>query len=177
MTEDALQKQVIAWLSWQYSHAVCWHTPNGGSRHVAEACKLKAMGTRPGVADLAFIIGAGQAAFIELKVGKNTTTAHQDAFRDMVKGAGCQYHVARSLSEVELILNTWRDGGLIDAKGAPRTKPEAAPEHPCDDLIAVGVELLQCSAYWSEYDVSLCIAKKLRDAVAKAIGEVKGGHG
>lgn len=73
-TEDAEQKALFAWialdgikkhpdLKWLF------HIPNGGSRHKAEAAKLKAMGVKSGVPDLCLPIKRGpySGLYIELK--------------------------------------------------------------------------------------------------------------
>lgn len=55
-TEDAHQKALMCWcqLNAGKRPELAWlfHIPNGGSRHIAEAGKLKAMGVRRGVPDL-----------------------------------------------------------------------------------------------------------------------------
>lgn len=121
--EDALAKSVADYLrrAWP-AELPWWHTPNGGSRAQVtrtdrrtgktyrfspEAQKLKAMGVRAGVADLAFIMPNGQAAFIELKAGDNGLSDEQIDFRRDVIACNCGYAVARSLEEVEQILSRW----------------------------------------------------------------------
>lgn len=44
-----------------------FHVPNGGFRRDREAIKLKAMGTKKGVADIVLMLRGGKAVFIELK--------------------------------------------------------------------------------------------------------------
>ena len=39
------------------------------------------------------------------------------------------------------------------------------------DLLAMCEELAECSDYWSEYDVPIGLAERLRDVIAKAKGE------
>lgn len=83
-SEDGHQMAIILWaslnknkypdLKWLY------HVPNGGSRHKAEAAKLKAMGMKSGVPDLHLPVrrGSYSGLIIELKVGKGVTSDFQD---------------------------------------------------------------------------------------------------
>ena len=56
MSEEAIHKAVVDWADRQAAAEpalqMLFHVPNGGSRHVAEAEKLRQMGTRQGVPDL-----------------------------------------------------------------------------------------------------------------------------
>jgi hypothetical protein len=116
--EDILQESIAEFLSWRWPDLLWWHTPNGGSRNVREAVKLKRMGVLPGVADLVFIVGTGQAVFVELKAGKNKPTESQEAFRTRVVRSGCPYHVERSVAGVDRLLCAEYEGGRITARGA-----------------------------------------------------------
>jgi len=55
-SEEDIHKAIVKWADQQATTEpaleMLFHVPNGGSRHVAEATKLKAMGTRQGVPDL-----------------------------------------------------------------------------------------------------------------------------
>jgi len=55
-SEEDIHKAVVEWADRQAATepalAMLFHVPNGGSRHVAEAAKLRKMGTRQGVPDL-----------------------------------------------------------------------------------------------------------------------------
>lgn len=85
-SEDAHQIALMAWSSdpetrKQYPELEwLFHIPNGGSRHKAEAGKLKAMGVKPGVPDLGLLIPKGpyHGLFIELKKIGGKTSKYQD---------------------------------------------------------------------------------------------------
>lgn len=64
--------------------------PNGGSRHKAEAARLKAEGVSAGVPDLFLPIPTGNChgLFIEMKVGKNKSSASQNAWIALLKKNG-----------------------------------------------------------------------------------------
>lgn len=70
-SEEEIHQGVIQWAD-QHSAVLpelnlLFHSPNGGSRHVAEATKLKRMGTRQGVPDL--LLPATMESAIGLKAG------------------------------------------------------------------------------------------------------------
>lgn len=64
--------------------------PNGGRRDRIEAAHLKQQGVKPGVPDicLAYPSGVYHGLYIELKVGKNKTSAFQDEWLRNLKAAG-----------------------------------------------------------------------------------------
>ena len=72
-SEDDEQKTVMEWamlMSRQFPELeLLHHIPNGGSRHPAEAQKLKAMGVKAGVPDLFLPVARGGAhgLWVEMK--------------------------------------------------------------------------------------------------------------
>lgn len=91
MTEDQIQikvnhhfKSLEAALGNFFYYAV----PNGGKRDVREASKLKAMGVRPGVADMVFLGEGGKTVFIELKAAKGVLSDSQKLFHGIVTRLG-----------------------------------------------------------------------------------------
>lgn len=105
--EDILQMQVARFLG-IVAPDVCWfHPANGGYRNPREAKKLKDMGVKPGVADIAMILPDGRAAFIELKVGKNRQTDTQIAFQSECERLNAPYAVCRSIEDVDRTLRSW----------------------------------------------------------------------
>lgn len=69
-TEAQEQQTVIEYCD--VCHIPVFHIPNGGSRHKAEAARLKAQGVRPGVPDLFVPVARGgyHGLFIEMKRAK-----------------------------------------------------------------------------------------------------------
>ena len=106
MTEDQLQKQVADYLRLQHPNLLWFHPANGGSRHPAEAAKLKGMGVRPGVSDLLVFWPTGMGA-IELKVGKNKMTDTQKIFAQQWMQFGGKFAECRSLDDVIDTLKDW----------------------------------------------------------------------
>lgn len=74
--EERLQRAVAQYLRPAVRDAEClwWHVPNGGHRAPSTAARLKLMGVRAGVPDLAFILPGGRCAYIELKAGPGRLT-------------------------------------------------------------------------------------------------------
>jgi hypothetical protein len=70
-SESGMQMALFCWCATSGIPELKWlfHIPNGGSRHIAEASKLKAMGVKSGVPDLFLPIPVKDwyGLFIELK--------------------------------------------------------------------------------------------------------------
>lgn len=94
-SEDGQQLALLCWcalnatkypeLKWLY------HIPNGGSRHKAEAGKLKGMGVKSGVPDLCLPIkrGAYSGLYVELKKLKGGKVSdEQDAWIALLQSQG-----------------------------------------------------------------------------------------
>ncbi len=87
-----------------------FHVPNGEVRDPRTGAKLKAMGTRRGVADLVFIRPGAPLLFLELKDRVGRQSAAQIEFQAAAERAGAQYEVAHSLDDALDVL--WRRGFL-----------------------------------------------------------------
>mgnify|MGYP004666730145 CR=1 FL=1 len=78
------QKKLFRWADFMKTEYpeldMMFHIPNGGSRNKLEAANLKKQGVRAGVPDICLPVARGgyHGLFIELKFGKNKTTAKQD---------------------------------------------------------------------------------------------------
>lgn len=108
ISEDFLQKRFAKWLDIKVPEQWC-HIPNGGSRHLLEAVKLKAMGVKPGFPDCMIFVPLEYVTanhitifnpqphrklytcpgfFVELKVGKNKLSDNQIIVQKMLRCAG-----------------------------------------------------------------------------------------
>jgi hypothetical protein len=119
--EQALQQQVVAFMNLAAPGLLFWHTPNqSGRRSPVAGAILKSMGVRAGVPDITILLPTGKAAFIELKAGNGRLTEGQQAFRADVERLGCPWAEARSLADVEAILNRWLSplGWTLKARAA-----------------------------------------------------------
>ncbi len=119
ITEDQLQKSVVQYLTMVFppnGDVLFFHVPNGGRRDIREASKFKAMGVRPGVADLIFL-SPGATHFIELKTDSGRQTPAQKDFARLVDRLGLDYQICRSIDEVSATIKTW---GLLTPREATR---------------------------------------------------------
>lgn len=92
--EGGHQEALFIWAGYQlermpeleYLH----HVPNGGKRDKATAIALKRQGVKSGVPDI--VLPAARAGYhglyIELKAGRNTTTANQDLWLEYLRKQG-----------------------------------------------------------------------------------------
>lgn len=80
--ESELQQACVKWFKLQYPKRIIIAIPNGGKRNRTEAAIMQGEGVMPGVCDL-FIpepTMSYHGLWIEMKVGKNSTTKNQNEF-------------------------------------------------------------------------------------------------
>lgn len=102
--ESALQTACVKWFRLQYPDLVIYAVPNGGSRNVREAQRLKAEGVLAGVADLVVLLPKGKSLYIEMKVKGNRQTENQKAFQDKAITLGHTYAVCYSFEEFQQVI-------------------------------------------------------------------------
>jgi hypothetical protein len=106
--EYRLQYFVTQLLKFNAAKGVIFYAvPNGEYRSKRTLAKLKGMGVRAGVADIAFVLPGGRAAFLELKSLRGYPSPEQRVFRADVEATGALYAIARTQEEVTDILNSW----------------------------------------------------------------------
>ena len=92
--ESGQQEALFSWAAYntgrmpelEYMH----HVPNGGKRDAATAIALKRQGVKAGVPDICLPAPRGiyHGLYIELKAGRNTTTAKQRSWLDYLRQQG-----------------------------------------------------------------------------------------
>lgn len=103
--EDLLQQKIVIWYKNEYQRhgkGLIMAVPNGGSRNIIEAKKLKATGTMAGVSDL-IILHNGKTLFCELKIEKGIQSEKQKEFESIVTNLGFEYKIIRNLEDFK----TW----------------------------------------------------------------------
>ncbi|MCM5558506.1 hypothetical protein [Pleomorphomonas sp. JP5] len=107
--EDDIQASLVEHLKWRLARGVVWYAvPNGEKRDKITASRLKRLGVRAGVADVAFVLPGGAAAYLELKAGKDGRQSdEQKQFEADVVAAGARYALARTLDDALSILLEW----------------------------------------------------------------------
>lgn len=110
-TEAEEQEAVFEWAEWQLGRypelALLHHIPNGGSRHPAEARRLKAQGVKPGVPDLCLPVARGgyHGLYIELKRSRGGRLSNdQRDWLASLSDAGYLAVVAHGHEEAERVL-------------------------------------------------------------------------
>ena len=105
MTEDQLQQKIIIWFKNEYQmhgKGLIFSVPNGGTRNMLEAKKLKQTGAMAGVSDLIVLLPS-KCLFVELKIEKGIQSDKQKEFQEIVTNLGFEYKLIRSLQEFQ----TW----------------------------------------------------------------------
>lgn len=119
MAEATLHKAVVKLLRLAAHKDVIWyHVPNGEKRSAVTGARLKALGVIAGVADLAFVISFGRAAFLELKAPNGRRSQGQLDFADACERAGALYRVVDNIGDVIRVLCEW---GVIRSTITPAT--------------------------------------------------------
>jgi len=97
------QEQIKIFNYAKYNNKLRWlfAIPNGGSRDIREATRLKLQGVKAGVSDMFLPIPNSMfhGLFIELKVGANKTSQLQDEFIDYVRNNGYMAKVCYGADE------------------------------------------------------------------------------
>lgn len=125
MTEAQEQQAVVEYCDWK--RIPVFHIPNGGSRHPAEAARLKAQGVKAGVPDLCIPVARGgyHSLYIEMKAAKGRVSAHQREWLGLLSAQGMRavvcYGAGSAIDEIESYMSG--KGGL---------KNETSPTRPRD---------------------------------------------
>lgn len=109
--EDKLQSECVKWFRYQYPKLkkLLFHVPNGGSRNVIEAKKLKQMSVVPGVSDLILLLPRRNygALCIEMKTPSGDQSPSQKEWEQEVTVAGNKYALCRSFEEFQQTINDY----------------------------------------------------------------------
>jgi|SRR5580692_5306302 hypothetical protein len=132
--ETIEQQKLIMWVDTFHPEQskFLFAVPNGGSRHPAEAARLKLEGVRPGVPDLFFYRARGgyHGLFIEMKRRKGSTgvvTGGQRGFIERARQEGYKAVVCWGCEEAKKALTEYWSN----------TANAAPPEDPIDLLLAI----------------------------------------
>lgn len=107
--ESDLQKTCVSWFRLAHREEVLFAIPNGGSRDIREAARLKAEGVLAGIHDLFLMKGNTRyhGLWIEMKFGKGKESENQKIFREKALKAGYQVAVCYSLTEFMNAVNDY----------------------------------------------------------------------
>lgn len=112
--EDALNVAVANYIKLQYPNAFFAHVPNGGSRNVIEAVKLKKMGVRKGLPDILIFQrkffkdkSSYAGLFIELKIKPNKPTEEQIFAMNELRKNGWNGDVCYDFDSAKIIIDNY----------------------------------------------------------------------
>ncbi|TXG78056.1 VRR-NUC domain-containing protein [Candidatus Dojkabacteria bacterium] len=128
-TEQQIQNAVMDWIRLQKFNFYlikkrlslidyAWHTPNGGSRNIIEAKRLKDAGVLSGVPDITIAVPSRQfhAFYMELKSSKGKLSPAQIKFAHNMKSVGNYYCVAYSVNEAIEFIKAYMGDMLCTAQ-------------------------------------------------------------
>jgi len=132
-SEADIHKALIEWAGRQAGAEpalqLLFHPPNGGSRHIAEATKLKAMGVRKGVPDLLLPVPRADKSglALELKSPSGRLRPTQAWWLKELQEQGWSVAVAWTFSEAQQVMRSYLNGEPVE-QGLDLTIAEA-PGH------------------------------------------------
>ena len=109
ITEDYIQSQIVLDFNNKYClkhhnpRCLIYAVPNGGSRNIIEAKKLKATGTLSGVSDLVVHL-PNKVLYIEVKLPLGVQSDKQKDFQNRIEMLGFDYYIVRSLEDFNKII-------------------------------------------------------------------------
>jgi hypothetical protein len=116
-SEDSIQRGIVRYLRTVLpSGLIVFAVPNGGSRNLIEAAKMKGTGTLAGMPDLC-ILGCSQdiapitipvAYFIEVKSASGRPSLPQLDMHDRLLGLGFEVAICRSIDQARDACRKWR---------------------------------------------------------------------
>ena len=110
ISEHQIQKEFFTQISidpvMKKYRRLIFAVPNGGSRNIVEASRMKQAGVTAGVADVICLIPRSpyHGVCIEFKTGYNKLSEHQEEFRDAVEEQSYWYVVCYSTESAIQIL-------------------------------------------------------------------------
>ena len=107
-SEDKIQSEIFQWFWNSYClknhnpRLLIHSTPNGGSRHLLEAKKLKSTGLVSGIADLTIKLPNSIFIDIEVKTEKGIQSPNQKDVQKILEDMNCNYIIVRSLDDFKM---------------------------------------------------------------------------
>lgn len=113
MSEDNLQSECFKYF--HNSHCLrnnnprlcMFSVPNGGTRNIIEAKKLKATGLIAGVADTIILFPNAFTLFVEFKTTTGVQSDKQKEFEATVNALGFRYTIIRSIDQFKQLIGEY----------------------------------------------------------------------
>lgn len=116
--EDKFQEACMKYIKMVYPDLLAFHVPNGGSRNIREAAKLKRMGVLAGVSDILILTPTKgyHGVILELKTPTGKVQKSQEWFLDKAERNGYYTDIIRDLNTLSRSLKgLYGSGKLADA--------------------------------------------------------------
>jgi hypothetical protein len=99
-SESRLQAEIFQhhWNNYPHERGLLFHV-NNKARNAIEGNRFKAMGVVRGVSDLIYLKPGGRPLLMELKLDEGKQSSEQLKWEALVKEAGYNYVIVRSLEE------------------------------------------------------------------------------
>lgn len=107
ITEDKLQQEIFIWFHNNYCRKnhkpslIIHSTPNGGTRNIIEAKKLKYTGELSGVADLTIKGVSSRFVDVEVKLLNGKISQNQIDYKNKIIALNGNYLIVRSLKDFQ----------------------------------------------------------------------------
>jgi hypothetical protein len=105
MSERAVQISVKARLQWH--GLTVFAVPNGGTRNLLEARRMRAEGVTAGVPDLCVLGDDGKTGWIEVKAERGRVSERQAEFHATMRRRGHNIAVVRDQDEAVEVCRQW----------------------------------------------------------------------
>jgi hypothetical protein len=99
VSESAIQAAIVQALRLQFPRAIVAAVPNGGSRNVIEAARMKATGTLAGMPDLVVALPNGVTAWLEVKAKKGRISDKQEQLLESLHQLGHHVEIVRDVDD------------------------------------------------------------------------------
>jgi hypothetical protein len=106
--EEALHRSIVQYLAVALPAGWIFHHSRNGGMSKAENGRAKAMGAMAGFPDLVMFGPHAFTAFIEIKTASGRLSPEQRGVHDMLRSMGFPVGIARSLEDVDDLLEEWR---------------------------------------------------------------------
>lgn len=115
ISESALQRSLIEYLSWAVPSVTAFAIPNAGRRTVGGRASNAVAGLRKGVSDFAIVLPCswagktahGVTAYIEVKTEKGRMSPEQKEWSEVLSKMSVPHCVVRSLEDLKEALRVW----------------------------------------------------------------------
>lgn len=108
--ETSIHMAIVHYVNRVIPHNIMFHPANGEKRSKKDAVKLKRMGVRAGIPDLAMPIGCGKILWMEVKKPGGKLSKAQREMHDKLRNFG---HTVAIVEGIDDVRNTFKALGIV----------------------------------------------------------------